>query len=119
MKLTKTQITILNETAKTDFSKAQAMLEGINLVLGTQYGWAASRVVWFENPNGSTAEKYAHFHDAYAYGLADEQPKRYVYTEKGAAAAKVPTKAGDTYDRPVSKTTLKQYVKAGFIAEAK
>lgn len=55
MKLTKTQISVLNRTAKTDWPKAQAMLEGINLVLGTQYGWAASRVVWFENPNGSTA----------------------------------------------------------------
>lgn len=48
--------------------------------------------------------------------------KQYVYTEKGAAimAQRFPgIKAGDTYDRPVSKSTLKQYVKAGFIAEAK
>jgi len=66
MKLTKTQIATLNATAKTDFPKAQAMLEGMNMVLGTQYGWLASRVVWFENPNGSVAEKYAHAHDAYA-----------------------------------------------------
>lgn len=46
--------------------------------------------------------------------------KQYVYTEKGAAAAKSHgAKAGDPYNRPVSKSTLKQYVKAGFIAEAK
>lgn len=67
MKLTKTQIATLNETAKTDFPKAKAMLEGMNMVLGTQYDWLAKRVVWFENPNGSTAEKYAHAHDAWAY----------------------------------------------------
>lgn len=67
MKLTKTQIATLNKTAKTDFPKAQAMLEGMNMVLGTQYGWLACRVVWFENPNASTCEKYAHAHDAYVY----------------------------------------------------
>ena len=67
MKLTKNQIETLNKTAKADFPKAQAMLEGMNMVLGTQYGWLAGRVVWFENPNGSTAEKYAHAHDAYVY----------------------------------------------------
>ena len=53
---------------------------------------------------------------------AAEEPKRYVYTEKGAAimAKRFPgIKAGDTYDRPVSKSILKQYVKAGFIAEVK
>lgn len=67
MKLTKMQIATLNETAQNDFTKAQAMLEGMNMVLGTKYGWLAGRVVWFENPDGSTAEKYAHAHDAYAY----------------------------------------------------
>ena len=48
-----------------------------------------------------------------------EQPKRYVFTEKGAAAKGSGAKAGDIYDRPVSKSILKQYVRAGFIAEAK
>lgn len=127
MKLTKTQIATLNKTALTDWPKAQAMLDGINLVLGTKYGWAASRVVWFDNPDASVAEKYAHYHDAYAYGLDDEQPgateepKRYVYTEKGAAAQawRFPgIKAGDPYDRPVSKSCLKSYIKNGFIAVA-
>jgi len=48
--------------------------------------------------------------------------KQYVYTEKGAAAMakRFPNvKAGDIYDRPVRKSILRQYVKAGFIAEAK
>ena len=52
---------------------------------------------------------------------APEQHKRYVYTEKGAAAMawRFPgTKAGDTYDRPVPKGTLKSYVRMGYIAEA-
>jgi len=48
--------------------------------------------------------------------------KQYIYTEKGAAimARRFPgIKAGDTYDRPVTKDILKQYVKAGFIAKKK
>ena len=51
--------------------------------------------------------------------MKQEQTKRYVYTEKGAAAAKSHgAKAGDPYDRPVSKSILKQYARAGFIAPA-
>lgn len=67
MKLNRIQIATLNKIAQSDFSKAEAMLDGMNMVLGTQYGWLAKRVVWFENPNGSTAEKYAHVHDAWAW----------------------------------------------------
>ena len=67
MKLKKDQVRKLNLTAQEDFSKAQAMLDGINLVLGTSYGWLAKRVVVFDNPNGSTAERYAHVNDAYAW----------------------------------------------------
>lgn len=51
----------------------------------------------------------------------DEQPKRYVYTEKGAAAMawRFPgTKAGDIYDHPVPKGTLRSYVRMGYIAAA-
>lgn len=40
------------------------MLEMLNEICGTKFGWLAKRVVIFENPNGSTAEKYAHCHDA-------------------------------------------------------
>ena len=67
VKLTKAQVKTLNTTAQEDFSRAQAMLDGINLVLGTNYEWLAKEVVVFENPNGSTAERYAHAHDAYAW----------------------------------------------------
>lgn len=46
--------------------------------------------------------------------------KQYIYTEKGAAAANSHgAKAGDPYTRPVSKSIIRQYIKAGFIAEAK
>lgn len=48
--------------------------------------------------------------------------KQYIYTEKGATimAKRFPgIKAGDIYDRPVKKSILRQYVKAGFIAEKK
>lgn len=53
----------INETAKQNFEKAQGMLEMLNTLYGTKYGWLAKRVVRFENPDGSTAEKYANAHD--------------------------------------------------------
>lgn len=65
--MTKEMIGKLNHTAQENFEKAKAMLDGINLALGTQYGWLNKRVVFFDNPNGSTAEKYAHAHDAWAW----------------------------------------------------
>lgn len=65
--MTKAIIKTLNTIAEKDFTKAQAMLEGINLALDTKYDFLNKRVVFFDNPNGSTAEKYAHAHDAYAY----------------------------------------------------
>ena len=67
MMMNKEMIATLNYTAQEDFNKAQSMLDGINLVLGTKYGWLAKRVVFFDNPDGSTAEKYAAAHDAYVY----------------------------------------------------
>lgn len=67
MKLTKEMISNLNECAQNDFEKAKAMLEGINMVLGTKYGWLGKRVVWFEEPDASTCIKYAHAHDAWAW----------------------------------------------------
>lgn len=65
--MTREMINKLNATATEDFDKAKAMLDGINLVLGTKYGWLAKRVVFFDNPDGSVAERYAHAHDAWAY----------------------------------------------------
>lgn len=65
--MSKEIIVKLNTIAKEDFTKAKIMLEGINLALGTEYGWLNKRVVFFDNSNSSTAEKYAHSHDAYAY----------------------------------------------------
>ena len=66
MKMTRTQISKLNAIATQDFEKAKAMLEGINMILGTEYGWLNKRVVFFDDTS-STARKYATAHDAYAY----------------------------------------------------
>ena len=49
-----------------NWEKAQGMLEMLNLIYGTQFGFLNKRVVRFENPNGSVAERYAHCHDAWA-----------------------------------------------------
>ena len=67
MKLTKDQIITLNSMAQTNWEKAQGMLDGMNAILGTKYGWLAKRVVWFENPDGGPAGKYAACHDALAW----------------------------------------------------
>lgn len=61
MKLTRKQIETLNNVAKNDFDKARAMLDGINMVLGTHYDWVAKRIVWFEDTYGKVA------HDAWAW----------------------------------------------------
>lgn len=53
----------INEEAQTNWEKAQGMLEMLNEICGTQYGWFAKRVVEFRSPNGSVAERYAHFND--------------------------------------------------------
>lgn len=66
MKLTKEQIKELNKIASEDFERAQAMLDGINLILGTTYGWLAKRVVFFDDTS-STARMYATAHDALVY----------------------------------------------------
>lgn len=63
----KEQLMKINAMACTNWEKAQGMLEMLNDICGTKYGWLNKRVVWFENPDGSTAEKYAHCHDAVAY----------------------------------------------------
>ena len=48
------------------FEKAQGMLEMLNTIYGTKFGFLRKRVVRFDNPDGSVAERYAHCHDAYA-----------------------------------------------------
>ena len=46
-----------------NFDKAKGMLQMFNAIYGTQYGFFNRRVVRFENPCGSVAEKYSCFHD--------------------------------------------------------
>ena len=65
--LSKEAIKKLNEIAIEDFDKAEAMLDGINMVLGTKYGWLKRRVVFFDEPDATTCIKYRNVHDAWAY----------------------------------------------------
>lgn len=60
MEITREAANQLNAVAQMDFNTAIAMLNGINLVLGTQYTWLNKRVV-FTDEDGK-------FHDAYACG---------------------------------------------------
>lgn len=61
----KERIAKINEVAQEDFSKAQGMLEMLNEICGTKFGWLKKRVVIFDNPDGTVAERYAHCHDAW------------------------------------------------------
>lgn len=61
----KERISRINDMAQENWEKAQGMLEMLNEICGTQFGWLNKRVVIFENPNGTVAEKYAHCHDAW------------------------------------------------------
>ena len=63
----KERIKHINEVAQENFDKAQGMLEMLNEICGTKFGWLNKRVVFFENPDASVAEKYAHVHDAYMW----------------------------------------------------
>lgn len=46
-----------------NFDKAEGMLQMLNAIYGTQYGLLNRRVVRFDNPCGSVAEKYSCCHD--------------------------------------------------------
>lgn len=65
MKLTKEQVSKLNTIAQEDFEKAKAMLDGINMVLGTEYDWLCKRVIYSDDTS-SVAARYATCHDAWA-----------------------------------------------------
>lgn len=62
----KEMINRLNNMAQENFEKAKAMLDGINMVLGTKYGWLHKRVVFFEEPDAPAYIKYRNAHDAWA-----------------------------------------------------
>lgn len=48
-KINKEQIHTINAIAKDDFERAKAMLEGINLVLGTEYDFLCGRVCYTDD----------------------------------------------------------------------
>ena len=63
--MNKEMISKLNNIAQENFEKAKAMLNGINMVMGTKYGWLHKRVVFFEEPNAPAYIKYRNAHDAW------------------------------------------------------
>lgn len=46
-----------------NYEQAKGMLKMLNAIYGTQYGLLAMRVVRFDDPAGSVAQKYAYCHD--------------------------------------------------------
>ena len=65
MKLNKNQAYILNTIAKVDFEKAKLMLDTVNLLFETSYGWLGGRVTRFDDCS-SVSAKYASAHDVWA-----------------------------------------------------
>lgn len=63
----------INEMAKENFEVAEWMLDVVNNTAGTSFGWLNGRVVMFDNPDASTAEKYMHCRDAYETLAKDEE----------------------------------------------
>ena len=63
----KEMISDLNALAQEDFEKAKAMLDGINMLLGTNYGWLNKRVVFFDEPDSIACIKYRNARDAWVY----------------------------------------------------
>ena len=64
----------INDVAYENLEMAQALLDMFNGFFGTKYGWLGKRVVYFDNPDASVSEKYAHCHDAWAALLIGEEP---------------------------------------------
>lgn len=60
----KERIQKINQTAEENWEKAQGMLEMLNEIEGTRYGFLARRVVRFDDPDASTCYKYQNAHDA-------------------------------------------------------
>ena len=46
-----------------NYERAKGMLQMFNAIYGTEYGLLGMRVVRFDNPYGSVAEKYVSCHD--------------------------------------------------------
>lgn len=63
MNINEKMIANINAIAKENWEKAQGMLDMLNGLAGTKFGWLNKRVVRFENPDGSTFERYANAHD--------------------------------------------------------
>lgn len=60
--LTKDQVRKINDWAKINWEKAQVLLQGVNLALGTNFRWINKRVVFLGEDHGQLG-----WHDAYCW----------------------------------------------------
>ena len=65
MRTMRDRIAEINDVALENFDKAQGMLDMLNDIYGTKYGWLRKRVVRFDNPDASVCERYKNVHDAW------------------------------------------------------
>lgn len=63
MMVTTDMVRRINETAVEDFARAQGMLDMLNELCGTEYGWLNRRMVCSDAPRSHTADFYANCHD--------------------------------------------------------
>lgn len=66
IELTKAMVRELNNLAQEDFDRAQAMLDGVNMLTGGKYGWLSMRVIVSDDISTIPA-RYSTAHDAYFY----------------------------------------------------
>ena len=60
------RVDTINRVAFEDIERGEALLAMFNELYGTKFGFLARRVVRFDKPDGSVAERYAHCHDVHA-----------------------------------------------------
>lgn len=87
----------INHVAYDNFEVAEGMLEIVNDIMGTKFGWLNRRVVIFDNPDASIEESThtAKMHGRIWIDSKVHSPPR-DYGSKPRAAAKPPRK-GVTY----------------------
>lgn len=66
IELTKAMAKEPNKLAHEDFDRAQAMLDGVNMLTGGKYGWLSMRVIVSDDISTIHA-RYSTAHDAYVW----------------------------------------------------
>ena len=60
------RVDAINRISCGNIETGEIILAMFNELYGTRFGFLAERVVRFDNPDGSVAERYAHCHDVHA-----------------------------------------------------